>query len=229
MKKTILVPLAFAFLMPVTLDAVLIGQQKSDFDPGIRPVTAASLQAEKASEDAWFAHRQVLASDDLKGCRTGTPDFLRAADYVESQFKSIGLVPAGVDGYRQPVDFRSTVVDEERSSISLVAEGGNAHALKAGSEIALAPNAEGSVSVDAPAVFAGYGLTVPGLGQNDIKGLDLRGKIAAIYGGAWATEGLLPYASHSLAGTACGWSHRPDHHYQTAQSTKRRGESSTRQ
>jgi hypothetical protein len=75
MKKIILVPLAFAFLMPVTLFAVLIGQQKSDFDPGIRPVTAASLQAEKASEDAWFAHLQVLASDDLKGRRTGTPIF----------------------------------------------------------------------------------------------------------------------------------------------------------
>jgi hypothetical protein len=184
MKKTILVPLAFAFLMPVTLYAVLIGQQRSDFDPGIRPFTAASLQAEKASEDAWFAHLQVLASDNLKGRRTGTPDFLRAADYAESQFKSIGLVAAGVDGYRQPVDFRSIVVDEERSSISLVAADGNAYALKAGSEIVVAPNAEGSVSVDAPAVFAGYCLNVPGLGLNDIKGLDLRGKIAVNYAGA---------------------------------------------
>jgi hypothetical protein len=102
----------------------VVGQQRSHFDPGIRLATATSLQAEKASEDAWFAHLQVLASDDLKGRRTGTPEFLRAVDYVESQFKSIGLAPAGVDGYRQPVGFRSVAVDEEHSNVLPVAADG---------------------------------------------------------------------------------------------------------
>jgi len=162
---------------------LLIAQQHSRisaYDPGIRPVTAASIQAEKAAEDAWFAHIQVLAGDDLKGRRTGTPDFIRAVEYVESQYKTIGLKPAGTDGYRQSVGFRSASVDAEASSLELVQSDGQTQKLNLGSEATLSPNAEGAVSVSAPAVFAGYGLDVPGLGLNDAKGIDLHGKIAVI-------------------------------------------------
>src|SRR5580698_386741 len=154
------------------------------YDPGIRPVTPASVEAEKAAEDAWFAHLQVLAGDDLKGRKTGTPDFIHAVEYVESQFKAIGLEPAGVDGYRQPVGFRSATVDAEHSSLELVRADQQAVALKIGTEATLSPNDEGAISVEAPAVFAGYGLVVPSLGVDDLKGLDLKGKIAVIFGGS---------------------------------------------
>jgi hypothetical protein len=30
-------------------------QQKSAYDPGLRPVTSESIHAEKAAEDAWFS------------------------------------------------------------------------------------------------------------------------------------------------------------------------------
>lgn len=162
---------------------LLFAQQHSRisvYDPGIRPETAASIQAEKAAEDAWFAHIQVLAGDDLKGRRTGTPDFIHAVEYVESQYKAIGLKPAGTDGYRQSVGFRSASVDAEASSLELVHSDGQTQKLNIGREATLSPNAEGAVSVSAPAVFAGYGLVVPGLGLNDAKAIDLHGKIAVI-------------------------------------------------
>jgi hypothetical protein len=163
---------------------ILLAQQHSpanSFDPGIRPETAASIQAEKAAEDAWFAHVQFLASDDMKGRRTGTQDFIHAAEYVESQFKAIGLKPAGTVGYRQSVAFRSATVDTEHSSLELVHADGQTQKLNLGGEVSLSPNAEGAVSVSSPAIFAGYGLVVPGLGLNDLKGIDLHGKIAVIF------------------------------------------------
>jgi len=153
----------------------------SAYDPGIRPATPASIQAEKAAEDAWFAHIQVLAGDDLKGRKTGTPDFIHAVEYVESQYKAIGLKPAGTDGYRQSVAFRSAAVDTEKSSLELVHADGQTQKLNLGSEATVSPNTEGSVTVSAPAVFAGYGLVVPGLGLNELKGIDLHGKIAVIF------------------------------------------------
>jgi len=153
----------------------------SAYDPGIRPATPASIQAEKAAEDAWFAHIQVLAGDDLKGRKTGTPDFIHAVEYVESQYKAIGLKPAGTDGYRQSVAFRSAAVDTEKSSLELVHADGQTDKLNIGSEAIVSPNTEGSVTVSATAVFAGYGLVVPGLGLNDLKGIDLHGKIAVIF------------------------------------------------
>ena len=165
--------------------AALVAQPNSsasNYDPGIRPVTPDSAKAEKAAEDAWFAHVQYLASDDLKGRRTGTPDFIKAVEYVESQFKAIGLKPAGTDGYRQAVGFRSATVDAEHSSLELVHADGQTQKLNIGSEVTLSPNKEGAVSVSAPAVFVGYGLVVPGLGLDDLKGIDLRGKIAVIFG-----------------------------------------------
>jgi Peptidase family M28 len=158
--------------------------QARTYDPGIRPLTAASIQAEKIAEVAWFAHLKALASDDLKGRKTGTEDFIHAAQYVESQFKAIGLKPAGVDGYRQPVGFRNVSVDAEHSTLDLVHADGKVQALKIGSDVSLSPNVEGAASVDAPAVFAGHGLVIPGLGIDDLKGLDLHGKIVVIFGSA---------------------------------------------
>lgn len=157
--------------------------QTGTFDPGIRPATADSIRAEQLSESAWFGHVKVLAGDDLKGRKTGSPEFIRAVEYVESQFKAIGLKPAGVDGYRQPVGFRSATVDSDHSAFSLV-QGNAAQALKVGTEVTLSPNAEGPVSLEASAVFAGQGLLVPALGVDDLKGLNLKGKIAVIFGGA---------------------------------------------
>jgi hypothetical protein len=170
----------------VSVSAMIMSAQQHPqartYNPGIRPLTPASIQAEKAAEDAWFAHLEVLAGDELKGRKTGTDDFIHAVQYVESQFKAIGLKPAGVDGYRQPVGFRNVSVDAEHSTFDLVQSDGQVQSLKIGSDLSLSPNVEGTASVDAPAVFAGYGLVIPGLGIDDLKGLDLHGKIVVIFG-----------------------------------------------
>lgn len=159
----------------------------SNFNPGIRPDTAEAAAEEKVAEDAWFDHLQVLAGDDLKGRKTGTQEFLRAADYVEGQFKKIGLKPAGVDGYRQQVGFHTVQLDTEKSSLRLDDAGGKTTELKIGTDAVLGANKPGTVAIDAQLVFAGHGLVVPGVGVNDLEGLDLKGKIAVIFAGAPAT------------------------------------------
>ena len=47
------------------------------------------------------AHIGYLADDKLEGRRTGTPGEKLAMDYIETQFKAIGLVPKGTYGYIQ--------------------------------------------------------------------------------------------------------------------------------
>lgn len=64
--------------------------------------------------------RQVLASDELNGSLTGTPGFIRATEYVEGQFKAIDLRAGGVDGFRQPVGFRTITTDIDYSSLALL-------------------------------------------------------------------------------------------------------------
>jgi len=159
----------------------------SHFNPGIRPDTVEAAAEEKVAEDAWFDHLQVLAGDELKGRKTGTPEYLRAAEYVENQFKTIGLKPAGVEGYRQPVGFHTLQVDADKSALSLVASSGKSTDLKIGSEAVLSANKPGTIAIDAPLVFVGHALVVPGVGVNDLEGLDLKGKIAVIFAGTPAT------------------------------------------
>jgi Zn-dependent M28 family amino/carboxypeptidase len=52
---------------------------------------------------------QILASDDMRGRATFSPDIERAADYIEARFKKAGLQTwNGSDSYRQPFVMVST-------------------------------------------------------------------------------------------------------------------------
>src|SRR5215469_1347515 len=72
---------------------------------------------------AWWSHVQYLADDSLEGRDVGSPGFEKAATYMADQFRAAGLQPAGVDGYRQPMDFEVVRFDESRSSIELIRNG----------------------------------------------------------------------------------------------------------
>ncbi|HEY1272114.1 MAG TPA: hypothetical protein VGF08_09025, partial [Terriglobales bacterium] len=65
------------------------------------------------------AHMQFLADDLLEGRGTGTRGYMLAANYVRSQFQTMGLKPAGVDDYFQPVKFRRIELDAAHSSVAV--------------------------------------------------------------------------------------------------------------
>lgn len=131
----------------------------------------------KAEGDRWWAHIAYLADDKLQGRNVGTPGFAAALDYVEGQFKEIGLTPAGANGYRQPVALESRELVAADSTLALVRDGKD-HPLAIGTDASLSPRGELNGSLDAPLVFVGYGLSVPEAGWDDFAGLDLHGKIA---------------------------------------------------
>jgi len=130
----------------------------------------------------WWSYVQVLADDKMEGRGTGTRGYERAASYVVEQFRAAGLKPAGVNDFRQPVDFHNTQLDRAHSSIDLVLDG-KRHPVKIGEQAALVVNSQTPEEVDAEAVFVGYGLSVTELGYDDLSGLDLRGKVAVLLRG----------------------------------------------
>jgi Zn-dependent M28 family amino/carboxypeptidase len=123
-----------------------------------------------------------LADDRLEGRDAGTAGHLQAARYVADQFERNGLAPGGLDGYFQPVTFRSRRIVEEKSSLALVLNGKTVPVVL-GDEATFNMRIEPAPSVTAPLVFVGYGLTVPELKYDDLAGLDLRGKIALLLTG----------------------------------------------
>ncbi len=130
----------------------------------------------------WWSHVQVLADDKMEGRGTGSRGYERAAGYVIERFRAAGLKPAGVDGYRQQVDFLDSEVDRANCSIELVRDG-KVHSIKLGEHAAIAVNSQTPESVEAEAVFVGYGLSIPELDYDDLAGQDLKGKIAVLIRG----------------------------------------------
>jgi Peptidase family M28 len=130
----------------------------------------------------WWAHVQYLADDQLQGRHTGTAGFDLAAAYVEKQFREAGLQPAGTSGYRQDVAFNVVHLNETETRWEIV-RGGNSIPVQLGTDGLVQAYTEDGGTVDAPAVFVGYGFAVPEKHFDEFAGLDLQGKIAVSIGG----------------------------------------------
>ena len=135
-----------------------------------------------AVADRWWSHVTFLADDRLEGRDTGSAGHRKAAEYVAAEFKRAGLEPGGTNGYMQPVKFRSRRIVEEKSSLALVRDG-IAEPVVLGDEATFNMRIDPAPSVEAPIVFAGYGLVVPELKYDDLEGLDVRGKVVLLVSG----------------------------------------------
>jgi Zn-dependent M28 family amino/carboxypeptidase len=145
-------------------------------------VASISLSAQQPAQ-RWWSHVEFLANDGMKGRDTGSPEHRKAAEYIADHFKTAGLKPGGTKGYFQPVPFRSRRIVEAQSSLSLV-RSGNAEPVVLGDEATFSMRIEPAPLVEAPLVFAGYGLQVPEAKHDDLAGLDLKGKIVVLLTGA---------------------------------------------
>lgn len=144
--------------------------------------TAPVLPADQA---AMRAHVMFLASDALRGREAGTPDYDVAAQYVAAQFQAAGLRPAGDAGsYLQQVPLTIYKAASEGTMRWTDAAGGT-RSLVFGTDYIPSPNpARADTSVTAPVVFAGRGIVAPQFGVDDYRGMDVRGKIVAIFAGS---------------------------------------------
>ena len=147
----------------------------------------------------WWSHVVYLADDKLEGRNTGSEGYRKAATYVAGEFERAGLQPAGTSGYFQPVKFQSRAIVEKDCSLALV-RAGKEQRLTLGEDGYIGVRVNPADAVEAPAVFAGYALTVPESHYDDLAGLDLRGKIAVyVSGGPSSIPGALSSHYQSAA------------------------------
>jgi len=134
--------------------------------------------SDEFSAEAFRAHVAFLADDLLEGREAGTRGFDIAARYVATQFEALGLTPGANGGWYQPVDF----VQIRLAGAPTLTAGGRTFAQ--GRDIAMRAGADAApLALEAPLVFAGYGLDMPSHGFNDYRGLDARGRIVVVLAG----------------------------------------------
>ena len=99
---------------------------KSDDDEA---PAAATKTAEEAfatiTQEALEEHLNYLADDARMGRMTGTQEYVDAANYVAAHFESLGLEPAGVDGWFQQVPFIANMLDIENSGVTMHLDSGD--------------------------------------------------------------------------------------------------------
>ena len=156
--------------------------------------TVAALPGQQPTSDRWWSHVAFLSDDSFQGRQTGSPEHRRAAEYVADQFKKAGLQPGGSGGYFQRVDFVSRELVEDQSSLTLVRDGVET-GFRLGEEALLSVRVDQAPSLEAEMVFAGHGLVLPEIGHDDLRGLDLKGKVAVFVGGL-PPDSAGPLGSH---------------------------------
>lgn len=122
-----------------------------------------------------YKHLSFLASDELKGRGTGTPEINIAAEYIAKYFAKIGLKPRGSSGYFQTFMVTTDLELLKNNSLDISSNGKNIFFELKKDFQPTGFSANGIVEGDL--VFAGYGIEAEDLGYNDYTNIDVKDKI----------------------------------------------------
>jgi aminopeptidase YwaD len=130
----------------------------------IPAVIAACAFAADINPKTYLADVTYLASPELKGRATGSPELEKAAEFISARFKSFGLTPA-----------------EQPFPVVTGAHLGPKNSLGSSPATAFQPfSFSSSGSITAPVVFAGYGITDSERHYDDYAGIDVKDKLVLI-------------------------------------------------
>src|SRR5690242_2568740 len=146
--------------------------------PAQAPATAPPLAVAKADAARYDETVKTLASPEMEGRGAGTKGIERAARMLEERYRSLGLEPAGTEGYFQP--FTVTTGAKLASHNDLQEDlGGTKKTLKLNEDF-VPFSFSSSGQAEGPLVFAGYGVSAAEFGYDDYAGVDVQGKIVVL-------------------------------------------------
>lgn len=126
-------------------------------------------------------HVRYLSSDRLEGRGLGQKGGDLASDYIAQQFAAAGVKPAGEMGsFLQPVPLVG-VTTQPGSALTARADGKSVEFQWSSEWVAVDQAQEPEASFQAPLIFAGHGITAPEYKWDDFKGIDVKGKVLAIF------------------------------------------------
>lgn len=116
------------------------------------------------------AHLTFLASDEMRGRDTGSPEIDIAANYIASYFRQLGIKPApGAERYFQIVEFQRSA---PATSIDFIVQD---QTFRVKDDVVQYSGGDADISGDI--VFVGYGT------KEDFQKQDVKGKIVVVFAG----------------------------------------------
>lgn len=177
MKKNLLaLTLVFAFVFPSQPAAQTATVAKS---PAMN--AAQNITAKQLSDYLYF-----IASDEMEGRDTPSRGLDTTAKFIGMMLSRWGFKPAGDDRtYYQKIALRRDSVDPAATSVEV---GGQKFAY--GEDI-VRISGNSTAAISAPVVFAGDGWLIKSKNLNPYRGVDVKGKLIAVYGEGLVTRQYL--------------------------------------
>jgi hypothetical protein len=119
---------------------------------------------------------KYLASPQLRGRLTGSPELERAAGYLRAKYELFGLQPVG-GSYEQPFSVTTDARLGDKNQFSYTENG---KTVKLAFDDFVPFNFSQTGKLAGSVVFAGYGITAPEYNYDDYAGLDVKGKIVLV-------------------------------------------------
>jgi hypothetical protein len=194
----------------------------------ISGLAASAFLLAAASGDATFSaerylsHIKFLASPEMKGRDSGSPELEKAAQYIAARFKADGLKTLDGKSYLQAFDVTTSAKLGKTNRFDFTA-GGTTESLPTGKEF-VPINFSSRGKATGSVVFAGYGITAPEYNYDDYAGVDVHGKFVvvlkhepqefddkSVFDGKVYTDHAQPYSKaanarkHGAAGVILVW------------------------
>ncbi|WP_316768112.1 M28 family metallopeptidase [Pedobacter frigiditerrae] len=140
-----------------------------------------SVALQAINDTAFSKHIAILASDDFEGRKPFTEGETKTINYLEAEFKKLGLKPGNGESYFQDVP----MVDIKSTPSDLVIKtnaGLGVKSLKFLDDfVGASRHVTEQVKIEnSEMVFAGYGIVAPEYKWNDYEGLDVKGKTVVV-------------------------------------------------
>ncbi len=143
-------------------------------------IALAAPKGAAIDESMFRAHIARLAADEFGGRKPGTEGEKLTLDYLEAEFRKLGLKPGNGTSFRQEVPMVEITAAPDAALRFTTA--GAVSELKFREDMVIwTKRVKAGESLDnSPVVFVGHGVTAPEYGWDDYAGVDMRGKTALI-------------------------------------------------
>lgn len=169
--------LLFAAAALLGLASCQDGGSSSSYDKNSLDSTALAA----INETSYKAYVTQLASDEFQGRKPFSKGDTLTVNYIQDQFKTIGLAPGNGDSYFQEVpmvEISSKPVDPK---MTFKGKNGDLTVTNLDDYVIGTPQMADQIDVaNTELVFAGFGIVAPEFNWNDYEGLDVKGKTVVV-------------------------------------------------